>query len=97
MKTKEHILKNHGVYEEEDGILKKVILTGDWAIKALDEYAKQTSIAFDKWKREHGYTIDFHGQCYVKLIVKGNDATTIDVPIDEVYTQFIEHQNKTSQ
>lgn len=67
---------------------------GEGLHRAMDEFAKQQAIAFDVWKRMNLYTLDYPNSRYIKLIVSGDKARTEMVPVDDVYAQFIEQQNK---
>lgn len=96
MKTKEDILLGYPRYslvnfagniDNEQMYIKDVR-------KALDEYAKQQAIAFDRFKRDNIYTIDADGENYHKLIIEGDGARTEQYPFEKVYAQFIESQNK---
>lgn len=84
--TKEEIIRQYEPHpnKAEVGVIGKM----------MDEYAKQQAIAYDIWKRVNGYTLNYPNYEYVKLVVTGDKAVTSLVPIDEVYAQFIEQQNK---
>lgn len=58
--------------------------------ECMDAHAKRVSIAFDIWKRENNYTLDYPNPQYIKLIISGDKARTEMVPTDDVYNQFIE-------
>lgn len=67
----------------------------DTVVLMLDEWAKQQALAFDIWKRENLYTIDYpNTNQYIKMVITGDIATTQVVPVDEVYNQFIEQSIK---
>lgn len=84
--SKEEVLKNNRRgFDRSDH---KSILA------AMDEYAKQQAIAFDVWKRENCYTIDPSGEWYIKLIIEGDSARTETVLVDDVYSRFIDEQEK---
>ncbi len=52
MKTKEEVFNEHSFLA-----IGAISPSKDFCLKAMDEYAKQQSIEFDKWKRENRWFI----------------------------------------
>jgi hypothetical protein len=79
MKTKEEILKDQvGSYTFDE-----LIDNEPGIITAMEEYAKQQTIAFVKWAIESEKIM---GDSYCNAFIPG--------PEEELYDQFIESQNK---
>lgn len=65
--------------------------------KAMDEYAKQQAIAFDKWKLDFGWAKEYGNNfTYIRseLVEGSHKFNYIRISFDDLYNQFIEQQNK---
>lgn len=88
--TKEEIYKKHHTYAEFDLVPNK-----ESALEAMNEYAKQQAIAFDIWKFENGWSKGYGINLYIKASHGVRGEWKYDqISFDELYTQFIEQQNK---
>lgn len=61
--------------------------------KAMDEYAKQQTIAFDVWKRENKW-FSFENNGYWYQIFEVGTSRSHKLTTEQLYNQFIEQQNK---
>lgn len=65
----------------------------DFCLKAMDEYAKQQTIAFDVWKRENKW-FSFENNGYWYQIFEVGTSRSHKLTTEQLYNQFIEQQNK---
>ena len=89
--TKETILDEYAKYAWECDESQHVVPYSK-AEKAMDEYAKQQAIAFDKWKLENYWLWDTSVLKYFKW--DNDNKRQIRFSHEEIYNQFIEQQNK---
>lgn len=99
MPTKEEIFnKKHHSFWDDNGNFNECLLRGD-SFDAMDEYAKQQAIAFDKWKHENRWFSFENGYWHytfeqgTSISDKTYNKHYRKTP-DELYSQFIEQQTK---
>lgn len=92
--AKEEIFNKHSV-----SAIGAISPSRDFCLKAMDEYAKTTSLAYDQWKIENRWFSFENGYWYQTL----EPGTVMSEKIynkhhrktpEQLYDQFIEQQNK---
>lgn len=85
--TKEQLLDEHAKYAWECDESEHVVAYSK-AEKAMDEYAKQQAIAFDEWKADNKWVQSLNNNYFMKEHPLQHKTS------DQLYSQFIEQQNK---
>ena len=63
--------------------------------KAIDEYAKQQAIEFDKWKKENLWAAPYDSNVYIKYMIASSEGVAFEQKtFEDLYNLFIEQQNK---
>lgn len=88
--TKEEILKNElGLLPYKNTMIGSSI--GNCILLAMDEYAKQQTIAFDHWKLNNSWVPGYQYGSYIRHTLS-NDLE--ESSFNDLYNLFIEQQNK---
>lgn len=85
--NKDELLGKYPIVANNEGT--RLFVERNFALKAMDEYAKQQAIEFDKWKCIQGYSVAADGMHFRQQgkYIEPNTS-------ENLYNQFIEQQNK---